>query len=122
MKRFIVIGCYLISFILLNSCQYYPVDAKCYYKSPFLYIENNNVYDWTDVLIKIKINGSATIKRTCIYNLKTLVAGRDTVINIDDLINKETKPNFTSFIRSQTKVHVVIVSFQGKYSNTINIK
>lgn len=49
---------YIINIMLLICCEKNPIDVKCYYKEPEIHIENDNVYNWTDVMIKLKIKGN----------------------------------------------------------------
>jgi hypothetical protein len=109
--------------IISYKCQTYPLDADCYFKSPYLYIRNNNAYDWTDILIKIKINKNHHNKKTFLFNLKKFDSENDTTINIVNMANSiiEYKKD-TSATKHDIKVDLMIVSYQGKLNKHFIIK
>jgi hypothetical protein len=109
--------------IISFKCQTYPLDADCYYKSPYLYIRNNNTYNWTDILIKIRINKNRHNKKTFLYNIKNFNSGNDTTINIVNMANsmKDYKKDTTS-TRHDIKVDFMIVTYQGKLNKHFIIK
>lgn len=124
MKNNLLVCILSVSFLFaITSCQDVPLDAKCYYKAPDLHIQNNNSYDWTDILIKIKIKKNLFANKTFIIQMKTFTSGNDTTINLNNVINDKAirKDSLRSSLKD-FKANIEIVTFQGKFSNTFSIK
>jgi hypothetical protein len=119
MKFSLLISVLIFSVLFtLYSCQENPIDAKCYYKAPDLHIQNNNSYDWTDILITIKVKKDLFESKRFVFQMKNFTSGNDTTLNLNDIINKiPSKSALKDF-----KVNIVIVTFQGKFSSSFIIK
>jgi hypothetical protein len=109
--------------IISYKCQTAALDADCYYKTPYIYIRNNNSYDWTDILLKIKIYKSHHNKKTFLFNIKKFGSEKDTMINIINLANSmiDIKKDTNSHNNS-IKVDLLIISYQGKLNKDFIIK